>query len=245
MSETSVSCLITKLSHYLTLTDDSREKLAILEEEEISFSRGSEIYTIDDANEHLYVVKSGWLYTYLDLPDGRRQIVKIHHPGDIIGFADIAFRQATTNLAAAEDVVLCPFPKRGLRMIFGEAPQITALMFSIAVRDQVVLLDTLRALGRMSSRERLVYFLLDLVSRLRITNRSMTDTFRLPLTQTEIGDTIGLTNVYVSRAFTALEKDGLIARTAKGVRIVSEAELKAMVDFADRYEQMDTTWFPE
>lgn len=239
------SCLITKLSHYLELNDISKKALAQLEKTERKFSKSGEVFAAGDHNEYLYIVKKGWLYTYLDLSDGRRQIVKIHHPGDIIGFPDIAFDHATTNLMAAEAVVVCPFPKKGLKEVFRDIPQITALLFTLAVRDQVVLLDNLLALGRMSSKERLIYLLLDLISRLRVTNCGMTDTFRLPLTQSEIGDTIGLTNVYVSRAFTALEKDGMIRRVAGGIRILREEALAEAVDFSDRYAKMDTSWFPE
>lgn len=239
------SCLIGMLSHYMPLDDASRDHLAALEKTERAYGKGVEIYQGGDPNDELYVVKSGWLYSYTLSLDGRRQIVKLHHPGDIIGFPDIALTERSTVLRTAEPVCLCPFPKRGLEEIFRTSPKLTALLFSLSARDQVILIDRLRAMGRMSARERLAYLLLDLLHKLRITDAGITDTIRVPMTQGEIADVIGLTNVYVSRSFIALEEAGMIRRSENRIRILRESALVALSDFVDRYASLDTSWFPE
>ena len=238
------SCLAQKLSHYAELDEASLESIARFEREERDFAKNDEVYQEGDQNIHLYVVKKGWLYSYADLKDGRRQIVEIHHPGDIVGFPDIAFTERTTVLRAAEDVRLCPFPKKDLDEVFKRAPQLAALLFALAVRNQVIMIDFLRAIGRMSARERIAYLLLDLQARLRITNTTMTTTFRLPLNQTEISDVLGLTNVYVSRTLSLMERAGLIERIDRSIRIADEQGLRDMADFQDRYYRIDTSWFP-
>lgn len=244
MSPSPPSCLVSKLSHYVDLDDEDRERLAKFEESEEHFADQSEIYLEGDLTEHLHVVKSGWLYGYTDMPDGRRQIVGLHHPGDILGLADIAFPHATVNLRCCTDVSLCPFPKSKMDVIFTEAPRIAALLFTMAAREQVLLIDTLKAMGRMSARERVAYLLLDLLSKLRITNGDMSGMFHLPLTQSEIGDVLGLTNVYVSKTLGLLEVDGFISRQGNKVRILDEKALIRLCDFVDRYADMDTSWFP-
>ncbi len=239
------SCLVDKLSHYIRLDDSHRAHLAGIEKSERNYPASAEIYQGGDPARDLYVVKRGWLFSYTDLPDGRRQVVKIHHPGDIVGFPDVALKHVTTTLRTAEEVCLCPFPKSALDVIFRESPRLSALLLSIALRDQVVFIDLLRAMGRMNAQERVVYMLLDLIARLRITNSAMTDTMRLPLTQSQIADYLGLTNVYISRTFLRLEKDGYIQRTGDGVHLLREDDLIDMTDFYDRYADMDTSWFPE
>lgn len=240
----SESCLIQKLSYYVKLNEAASKRMASLEEKEETYEKGVHVYGRDDRSNRLFVVKSGWLYTYTDLPDGRRQIIRIHHPGDIVGFPDIAFHQPTTELRTAERVTLCPFDKKALQVIFVELPQITALLFSLAVREEAIFIDLLRAMGRMSAREKIGYLLLDLWSRLKITNSAASDTFRLPLNQSEIGDAIGLTNVYVSKTMTALEEEGLIRRVGTTISLTRPDRLARLVDFTDRYVTMDTTWFP-
>lgn len=239
------SCLVAKLSYYTDLSEEDEGYLAMLEKDEQKFSASSVVYASEVRGQNLYVVKSGWLFSYIMLTDGRRQILKVYHPGDVIGFPDIAFDRTTSDLQAAGEVCLCPFPKKELDVIFSKSPRLTALLFSLSARDQVILLDLLRALGRMSAIERLAYFLLDTQAKLRVTCHDLTDTFRLPLTQTEIGDLLGLTNVYVSKSLGRLEEDGLIERKQNAVRILKEAELRRQVDFFDRYNTLDTSWFPQ
>ncbi|GHE87767.1 Crp/Fnr family transcriptional regulator [Aliiroseovarius zhejiangensis] len=237
------SCLYRKLSHYVDIDDDSWDILARLEDAEESYSASAVVREIGTSADELFVVKSGWFYSFVLLPDGRRQIVSIRHPGDVVGFADIAYENACDTLVAASDGVLCPFPRKHLQRVFTDAPRVAALLFTLAVRDQVLLTDLLKATGRMSAREKLAYFLLELDARLRITNPDKTS-FRLPLNQTEIGDTIGLTNVYVSKSLVALEQQGLVSRKDGDITILAPDVMKAMCDFQDRHSQMDVGWFP-
>ena len=238
------SCLAEALSHYVELTREEREALARFEDTEREFPRQVDIYQEGERREHLYVVKKGWLYSYADFADGRRQIVKVHTPGDVVGMSDLAFDSATTSLRSCTDVKICPFPKTYIDDVIATAPRVAALLLAIALRDQVVLIDTLKAMGRMSARERVAHFLLDVQARLRVLHGSELAAFALPLSQTEIGDIIGLTNVYVSKTLGRLEEAGRIRRDGSQVEIIEQDELERLVDFKDRYASLDTNWFP-
>lgn len=239
-----MSCLIAKLSHYVDLSDDDCRLLAALEADEQEYSADQLVHSANEEIEFLYVVKKGWLYNYIDLPDGRRQIVRIHHPGDVLGLGDIAYLKAGTSLRACEDVVLCPFPKTHLDAIFVNAPRLTALLFTIAVRDQAILVDMLKSVSRMSARERMAFLLLDLISRLRVTNSDMTTQFRCPLSLTELGDTLALTGVYVKKTIEALEQDHLLRYEEGIIELLDEPALEKICDFSERYSTIDTSWFP-
>lgn len=244
MTSDKKSCLVEKLSHYIELDELAESQLASLEEHERTYHRHQEVYSETDELKYLYVVKRGWFYSYTDMPDGRRQIIRVLHPGDIVGFPDIAFEYATSNIRAAEDGCLCPFPKQKLDAIFEKSPRLTALLFLMANRELACVIDTLRAMGRMDARERLAYFFLDLTARLRITNKDMTDTIRMPMNQHEIGDALGLTHTYVSKTIREMENAGLISRKGATLTLAQETRLEDMVDFSDRYARLDTSWFP-
>lgn len=241
----SKSCLVTRLNNYIEIDDGLEELLGGLEKSEKNYPKGTQIYSGGDKSENLYVVKNGWFISYTDLPDGERLVVKVHHPGDIIGFQGIAFDYQTVDLRSCTDACLCPFDKDDLDIIFSSAPKLTALLFTLALREQIVSIDRLRAVSRMNAQARIAHFLLDLLYRLRGTNSSMTNEFRLPLTQTEIGDAVGLTNVSVSRNMTIMEDTDKIERTKSGVKILEEQQLIELCSFEDRYSNIDTSWFPE
>ena len=240
----SESCLALRLGHYIHLHEDDRDLLARLEEDERPHDKGDVIHGEGDQETRLFVVKKGWLTGSMTLPDGRRVVTRIYHPGDIVGFPDIALQSATSTLRAVEGGVLCPFPRDRLDVVFETSPRLTALLFSLALREQVMFMDLLKANSRMSARERMAYLICDLRARLRITNSGMGDELRLPLSQSDIADHLGLTNVYVSRTLTSLVNDGYISRTEKGVRVRDEKRLLELADYVNRYDKLDTSWFP-
>ena len=83
-----------------------------------------------------------------------------------------------------------------------------------------------------------------LLYRLRVTDRSMRDTFDLRLTQAQIGDLLGLTNVSVSKALVELEGEGSIERARQSVTLVDVPALAERVEFVDRFSDLDSCWFP-
>ena len=236
--------LASKLAHYVDLTEGEMHRLDALQTGLRSFSRDELLFREGDGNQDLYIVQSGWLFNYIDTPDGRRQIVNIYHPGDVIGFPDMALRQRTTNLFAVEDGGLFLMPKASMADIYKHSPRLAALMLTIALREETVLIDRLRTFSRSSARARVAYLFLELHARLRVISGSTSDTLRMPLNQQEIGDAVGLTNVSVSRATSQLEKAGLIETTPRAVRLKDRDALVELCDFHDRYAEMQTDWFP-
>ena len=123
------------------------------------------------------------MYAANELRDGRRHVVRTYHAGDIIGLGELAVPSASADLVSAGDVRVCPFPKRALGRVFTEAPKLAALLLAMSARDQVILVDTLRAAARMNARDRVLFALLNWLHRLAVTNHSMRDTFTLRLNQ--------------------------------------------------------------
>ena len=239
------SCLVDKLSYYVSLNRGERDLLARMEQQERSCRRGEVVARAGEALSDVLVVRFGWLFTATSLQDGRRQLLRLHFPGDVVGLPEMPLTRAPHEVQAVTACQLCPFPKADMEEIFRLSPKLTALFFSFAMIDQLVLLDRIRVLGRMSARERIAHFLLEIQSRLRIVEPRMDATFHLPLTQGQIADALGLTNVYVSKSIGALREDGLISLADGMVTLEDEAALRELCDFADRYGEMDIKWFPQ
>ena len=244
MSSNSDSCLVTYLSNYIELDEDHLQLVAELEQEEREIGADTRVRSRGDPFQHLYVVKSGWLYLSTDLADGRRHVVRTHHAGDVIGLSDLAHTEATVDLTTCTRAALCPFPKRALDRLIVHAPRLAALLMAMSARDQVLYIDMLRATSRMSARDRVTFLLLTLLHRLRVTNGKDMDGFDCPLNQTQIGDQLGLTNVSVSKAMVELEQAGVIERQRQRVTLLDVARSSAQVEFVDRFAELDTSWFP-
>lgn len=239
------SCLVEKLRYYVDLSDTEISVLKQFEESPRTFARRRIVRRQGEEASELFVVRSGWVYSFAILPDGGRQVLDIHFPGDIVGLTSIAFEKAASGIASVNQVEICPFPKQHLDKVFRECPRVTALLFAMGMLENVVLVDRLKSIGRMEARDRVAHFLLQIQARLRLTNRRIKNSFTLPLSQELIGDALGLSSIHVNRTFRRLEEEGFVEREKQTITLLREEKLSEMVDFNNRYYKIETDWFPQ
>lgn len=237
-------CLASRLAHYAPLSERERRSLGRLEERERRFRKGALIHRENDPVRELYIVRSGWLVSFVYLGNGARQIMRFHFPGDIVGVSSLAFGEATDCLAAVTDVDLCPLDQDKLALLFEEEPRLAALIFTLTLSERVSLADRLASIGRTAARARIASLLCEFMARLRVMEGADKLEFTIPLTQEDFGDATGLTAVHVNRMIRGLVEDRLIERHGSRVRILDERRLAAEGLFTDRYANIDTSWLP-
>jgi CRP/FNR family transcriptional regulator, anaerobic regulatory protein len=192
----------------------------------------------------IFVVQSGWLFCSALLEDGRRQIVRLHFRGDLLGLDGLAFNEATDAVTALTDAEVCLIDRARLGALFADHPRLGALMFAVQQVDRVTLTDRLTSLGRNSARGRVAALLVWIASRLRFANLPVDEGFALPLTQEEIGDLTGLTAVHVNRTMRVLVEQGLITRSGNTLRIIDAERLARVANHNERRERIDEAWLP-
>lgn len=238
------SCLAGRLSHYLALTQSEQEALDQLEQHERNVKRGAVVLREHDSSRELFVVRKGWLYSFMLLGNGSRQITRLHFPGDLIGVSSLASGRLAESVVAVTDAVLSPFGKDKLAALFRLHPRLSALIFSLAVAERVAMADRLASIGRTSARARIALLLCEIFARMKIIGTGR-ESLHLPLTQEDIGDATGLTAVHVNRMMRGLANDGLIERRGSMVRLIGEDRLVAESAFVDRFARIDSSWFPD
>jgi CRP/FNR family transcriptional regulator len=238
------SCFVERLEHYLPLTELEREALATLESEPRDLAAGQILISEGDKTDALYIVQRGLLHTSSMLKGGDRQILKLHHPGDMIGSSGIAWKDAPSTAMAVAPSVVCRFPRMSLTTIFIEHPRLAALFYVLGMQECGLLADRLKSLGRTDGKTRIATLLLDKMGRMRVTNPRLGNTLELRMTQADIGDAVGMTQIHVNRLLRELTEEGYIARDGKKLTILSEFRLAELCDYVDRYDEIDTSWFP-
>jgi CRP-like cAMP-binding protein len=232
------------LEKHLPLTGAERQALTRLEENQRKVKRGAMIQRANEPVTELFVLRAGRVMSFVILPDGSRQILRVFFPGDFIGSASTVYSKAPESLMALSDATLCPFDKHALRTLLEEHPRVAALMFILAQTERVALTDRLASLGRSSARARVASFLLDIIDRLRVMDDTITNSFDLRLTQEEIGDAIGLTSVHVNRMIRQMEADKLISRSNGTITLLDEQALGEIGHYTNRYVDLDLDWLP-
>ena len=234
--------LTERFGRYLPLIDSERRALSALGEIERSVSRGTVLRREQTPARELFVVRRGWLFSSMLLPEGNRQILTLHVRGDFAGDTSLPWANAPFSLTAATEATVCVVEKAALGAVFEQHPRLGMLMLALAQAERVALADRLASVGRTAARARVAALIVDAYCRLRMIGEPVADGFVLPLTQEEIGDATGLTSVHVNRMMRQLAEDGLIARVGGRIRILDEARLTELGHHVDRMAAIDTSW---
>ena len=173
-----------------------------------SYATGSTLVRAGDTRHHVYTLTSGALRMVRTLADGRRQVTGFVLPGDYVGLTETA--QHRHDIEAIIDSRICRTPMPQMRQLRERYPQLERKLLQRASMELAAAQDTGLLLARLQPNERLAHFLLRLAARSTQPGASG-DTVALPMSRGDIADHLGLTVETVSRTFTKLKQQQLIA----------------------------------
>lgn len=222
---------IARLRRYVDLAPGDIDDLRSLLESELSIEKRRDLVVDGYEYRKLCFVRDGVAARYKVLRNGKRQIVSILVPGDVVGLPGSFLDHATFSVIALSDmrlevcslddfVALCyRRPKFGLALAWLGADEAT--MYAERIID----------LGRRTSIERLAHLLLELHSRLLVVGRAAELAFDLPVSQEVMSDVLGLSVPHLNRMLAKLRGDGLIAMDGRHVTFVDVKGLRRLAQF--------------
>lgn len=170
----------------------------------------TEIRFEDGHGERPLMVAAGWAAEISLLEDGRRQIVTLHLPGDIIYPAEARRMNLT---ACALTAVRTQDASRVVAAATSGDPTFAPLARAWALNRHMVRARLVRhviRLGRLAAYDRITDFLGELHDRQRRAGIADQRNLSLPMTQEALADHLGLSIVHVNRTLQQLRRDGLI-----------------------------------
>jgi len=188
--------------------------------------------------ENAVLVASGLVGRYLPLTDGQRQITAIHVPGDLADLHRVATPKAGSALQALNNSSIVLVPGAELRAIALASPTVTQAFWVYSAVDAAILSRWAVNLGRREARVRMAHFLCEIGLRMEGCGQGTRDDFLLELTQTQLGDALGLTSVHVNRTLKALKELGVLEIEGRIFRIPDWPRLAAIAEFDPDYLQI-------
>lgn len=216
------------------LTPEDKMLLLGLELKPRYMSAGEVLWEENDEANLFCLIKEGWAYSYRDLKNGSKQILKFYLPGDIVGLRDFGFSRRLASAAMINKGVVCPFSYQQLFELFG-SPALSIGIMATAVRQQALLSERLIYLSQYAAHEQLAHFLYELYLRLKRIGAVEDNGFLMPLSQEQIGYALGMSSVHVSRTFSMLREEGLVFRDRQHVRLPDPEALAQLIEFNDSY----------
>jgi CRP-like cAMP-binding protein len=234
-----LEALIARLQYYSDLSDGERDALARLGGKVRSFAANSEIITAGQEMDAVLVMREGWAARFKLLEDGRRQILNILLPGDIFDLQVLVAAEADHSVVTVTSGSLYAVSPAAVREMLAESGALTMAFWWTQVQEEAFLREQIIRNGRQSAQERIAHLLLELHRRAQIVNQASGDTLRLPLTQTQIADTLGLTPIHTNRVLRRLVRAGYIEMNRQWIRFLEPDALAQMCDFDPSYFHLD------
>jgi CRP-like cAMP-binding protein len=222
-----------RLRSLVDLTDREEQFVETLQSDLHSFGMGTHVYSEGESVVRPWIVASGWACRLRALPDGRRQIVSFFVPGDTIGILDVQHPAAQCTIAAITDLELLNAAKlvEVLSKADGAMPNIVEAFRKEPVRRRVQQLDHILRLGRLTALERTAHLFLELNDRMSAVGLAQNERFPLPLTQSQLGEALGLSLVHVNRTMQQLRRDGLVELKSGWASILDRERMELLCDY--------------
>jgi len=230
---------IRKLETVVSLNDGERGLLRERCRRVISLKAKEEIAQEGADPKVVHLVLSGFACRYKLLADGSRQIVAFLVPGDLCDLHVFILDQLDHNIATLTDCRLALLSRDDITALC-ERPKIAQALWWSTLTDQAVLREWLVNIGRRAAEERVAHLLCELLLRLRNVGLVSDDnSYTLPVTQTELADTLGLTVVHVNRMIKNLRDMNLISLTGRQVTVRDEVGLMRFCGFRSNYLHLE------
>ena len=172
-----------------------------------------------DLHDVVPVICQGWAVSAIALSDGRRQILSVLLPGDIVSTALLFEPAAYCLVEAVTEVQYRSFKRVDLKAILFKHPDLFEKLSKAWINEKVQSDQLAVDLGRRTAEERIARMILSLMERLAKRGMVEGQTFEFPLRQHHIADATGLTPVHVSKVLSEFRRGNLIEITDRSVTI--------------------------
>jgi len=217
------------------IADEGKASIMAMPRSLKQLKKGQRVYSAGDDASMVNCVVSGWLTSVGEFSDGSRQLLNFHVPIDFVGLEFLSQSQAMSSLIAFEDTTLIQLPVNDFISVLQGSEKAALAILGVVGKKYLALQGRISVFARGSALEKVAYLLLGLRAKQLRNDFKDPNALKLPLTQHDIADALGLTNVTVSRAFSRLTKEGLVEYKLNQIIIKDPERLRNCVLFLENH----------
>jgi CRP-like cAMP-binding protein len=227
--------LITKLQSIAELRDADLAALRTLPINVKSVPANTEIVTEGDRPTECCLLLEGLVCRSRTTLEGRRQILSFHTPGDIPDLQSLHLHVMDHTVATLPSCTLGFILHSKLRAVTRDYPNIAAAMWRDTLIDAAIFREWMLGLGRRSAEQRMAHLLCEMARRLEAVGLQQDGIYELAVTQIDLADALGLSNVHVNRVLQKLRTEGLLRLDRSTVSILDWEGLSRLGEFEALY----------
>lgn len=227
--------LIRKLETFSPLNEDEKAALRAAPAQLRGLAAREDLLREDDPPLGANLVLEGLAYRYKLLPGGRRQILAWLLPGDLCDTRMIILKRMDHAIAAFVPSRIAVYSPEALADVGRRFPRVRRAIWWSHLVSEAIAREWLVSLGQRTAVERAAHLLCEIHYRLRAVGIAAEDSFSLPVTQNELGDTLGLSTVHVNRTMQELRREGLINQRGRDIELLDGPGLRRIAGFDPKY----------
>jgi CRP-like cAMP-binding protein len=228
--------LIRKFEHLYPLTSEEQRALENAFSRIVELGADEDIVCEDDKPAECNALLEGMVIRYKILEDGKRQIFSFHTPGDIYDAQSFLLDTMDHSVATLTPCRAAVISHDTMRRLTEDYPRIGRAIWKETLIDAAIFREWMASIGRRSAYKRIAHVMCELVVKYEAAGLSEARTqIPWPITQAELGDALGLSNVHVNRSLQELRADTLIELDQSALRILDWEALKRAGEFDPKY----------
>jgi len=181
------------------------------------------------------MIVDGLAARYKLLSNGRRQFTAIHVAGDFADLQSFLLHRMEYGVTALTPCTAVTADHEALQRLIEESGNIQRLLWMDTMLEASIHQEWVVSMGRRSAVGRLAHLMCELFMRLKLVRRTDDLSFKLPLTQLELADVLGLSIVHVNRVLSELRRERLLTWTNHVIRIEDWEKLAEVAEFQPDY----------
>lgn len=186
--------------------------------------RDERLFHHGEKRSSVYVARNGAFKTVSLAESGDERVIGFHLPGELMGLDALAGGEARCEAVALERAEVCEVAVDELADVAAQLPGLQRQLLRVIGQSISLGQDHVEMLSRRHANERIALFLHGMGERLAHIGQSPLQ-FRLAMSREDIASYLGLAIETVSRGFTRLQDDGVIAVSGRMVDVLDPVEL--------------------
>ena len=231
--------LVRKLSNYVDLPEDDRKALEALAQAPKVVAAHTDIIREGDPMDGVYLILTGWACRYKILPDGQRQLMAYFIPGDLCDQRIFILERMDHCIGTITPATVAVIAAQTMIDLTDRHPRIARALWWSTLVDEAITREWVVNVGQCKAMERVEHLICEMFVRLRAVGLTDGLSFDFPVTQTELGDTTGLSTVHTNGMLQELRAEGLISVKGRRVTIVDLDRLVELSMFNPNYLHLE------
>lgn len=233
--EGSVDKFIKTIRKRFDFSKEEEDLLVSRMDGEVHFEAGQSIVAEGETIDYSSLLYAGIACREKVTVDGDRQITELQVPGDFIDLHSYPLERLDHSLTALTQCKIVRLYHDQIDALIDERPRFARILWFATMTDASIHREWIQNLGTRTGSERMAHLFSEMYCRMDVVGLVEEESFRFPLTQTELGEALGFTAVHVNRILQELRAEGLADFRERRVYIPDFERLKDFCGFDPGY----------